>query len=172
MTGNERKDNETTGNKRIYSEDYCHFDKLIWLIPGWSTAIFIGTAAVLSESSSYNTDETVLGFMPSSLITGFLFVIFFFLAVLNKSLYRFREHQMALKKSPHVNWWNSAQTNLQVYLTAQEFVVLYLALGSIAIIPIEVVIAVPVCAFSVLITYREVKLRCKAGPSFKDPKPS
>lgn len=77
----------------VYDENYRHFDSMIWQIPGWSTAVFLGAAAVVGQANI----DTIAKIMPmysvESLLTGFLAVVFLFLLSSTQMLYRFRVHQ-------------------------------------------------------------------------------
>jgi len=182
-----RSDNalDRTEKKREYSEEYCHFDTLIWQTPGWSTAIFIGMAAVLGRLNINETENTLLGFKPSLLTTGFLFIIFIFLLLVTHTLYRFRTHQIALKTSPSIKWWQSGHLYLQAYVIFLMFVVLFLALAPIAVIALEliaiiafefiaIIVTAGVClvAFFGLVIWIEYRLRRKARPATKELSPS
>lgn len=146
------------GTRKIYTEEYRHFDSLIWQMPGWSTAILLGTAAVLGQASYDNLAKLLPSFSVPSLIAGFLLVVFSFLLGLTQALYRFRRHQAPLKQYTWTNWWSSASTHLQIYVTAQAFLVLYVALG-VMYLPLNWALVSSVSCFLVLAVYREWRLR-------------
>ncbi|MBT9596192.1 MAG: cupin domain-containing protein [Vitreoscilla sp.] len=144
--------------KPIYDEAYRHFDSLIWQMPGWSTAIFLGTAAVLGQASVQNLQSLLPAFTTSSLTTGFLFVIFAFMLGLTQALYRFRVHQAPLKSYSRTPLLASASTQLQLFVTAQAFVVLYLAISSAGTPLIGAFIGC-LTGYIALASYREWALR-------------
>jgi hypothetical protein len=45
-------------------------------MPGWSTAIFLGTAAVVAQANVESLKALVPQFSPATLATAFLIVIF------------------------------------------------------------------------------------------------
>jgi hypothetical protein len=142
----------------IYDEAYRHFDSLIWQMPAWSTAIFLGTAAVLGQASASNLESLLPMFTPRSLTTGFLFVIFAFMVGLTQALFRFRVHQAPMKTYSRTSLLASASTQLQLFVTAQAFVVLYLAVCS-AGVPLWLASGGCLVGFVALACYREWVLR-------------
>lgn len=76
---------QSESDRPIYDESYRHFDTLIWQMPGWSTAIFLGSAAVLGQANRTNLTELLPGFTPESLTSGFLIVISAFMFGLTQS---------------------------------------------------------------------------------------
>ena len=146
------------GTRETYTEEYRHFDSLIWQMPGWSTAIFLGTAAVLGQASNDNLTRLLPSFSVPSLTAGFLLVVFSFLLGLTQALYRFRRHQAPLKQYTWTNWWSSASTHLQLFVTAQAFLVLYVALGVMSLL-LHWAAFISVSAFLILAVYREWFLR-------------
>jgi mannose-6-phosphate isomerase-like protein (cupin superfamily) len=149
---------QENARKPIYDEAYRHFDSLIWQMPGWSTAIFLGTAAVLGQTSSNDLKSLLPAFTPSSLTTGFLFVIFAFMIGLTQALFRFRVHQAPMKTYSRTPLLASASTQLQLFVTAQAFVVLYLAVSS-AGTPLWVAFGGCLVGYVALACYREWALR-------------
>lgn len=147
-----------TEQRPTYDEEYRHFDTLIWQMPAWSTAIFLGNAAVLGSISENDLKKLFPEFTFQSLTAGFLIVVFIFLFGLTLALYRFRCHQAPMKNYKRTKWWASASTHLQIYVTAQAFVVLYLALGALSFSPKISAIACAVL-FIIIAFYRECKIR-------------
>lgn len=146
------------GVEQIYTEEYRHFDTLIWQLPGWSTAIFLGTAAVLGQASHENLSKLLPVFSVSSLVWGFLLAVFVFLLGLTQALYRFRRHQAPLKKYNKTHWWSSASTYLQVFVTAQAFLVLYVALVVMGL-SLHSALLISSIGLVGLSVYRELRLR-------------
>ena len=141
-----------------YNEDYRHFDTLIWQMPAWSTAVFIGAGAVLVEANTESLSKILPMFTNTSLTAGFLLVVSLFLLGLTQVLYRFRIHQAPMKIYSRTPPWTSASTYLQVFVTAQAFLVLYLALGSMGL-PLPLATTICTLAFVPLVIYREWALR-------------
>ena len=148
--------------EKMYTEEYRHLDSLIWQMPGWSTAIFLGMAAVLGQASHDNLEKLLPVFDVSSLVASLLFVIFLFLFGLTQALYRFRCHQAPLKKYGRTNWWSSASTYLQLLVTAQAFLVLYLALGAWKF-PLQWALSISIAGIVVSSFYRERRLKGYRG---------
>jgi hypothetical protein len=146
-----------------YSDEYRHFDTLIWQMPGWSTAIFLGTAAVVAQANVESLKALVPHFSPATLAAAFLIVIFLFLFGLSQALYRFRFHQAPMKAYKPTKWWESASTWLQFLVTAQSFVVLFLVLSAATAYRLQLALAF-VVAFVMWSGYREWRLRRNARP--------
>lgn len=155
---------KVVGNQTKYSDEYRHFDAMIWQMPGWSTAIFLGTSAVLAQANVDTLQKLFPTFSLSELTAGFLFIIFGFLLGLTQALYRFRIHQLPMKKYKPTKWWSSASTHLQLFVTAQAFVVLFLAISSITL-PRAIVAFYCMAAFLALAVYRECAVRKNARQS-------
>ena len=140
-----------------YNEEYRHFDTLIWQMPTWSTAIFLGTAAVIAQNS-LDMSKPILGVDASTIVGVFLLAVGGFLIGLTQAVYRFRCHQAPLKKHPQTPWWQYASTALQLLVAAQGFLVLTVALCAFGA---DVVISGTVMFFCFvwLSGYRELGLR-------------
>lgn len=84
-------------NKNLseYSEDYKHFDNLIWQIPTWSVAIFtgilIGANEIIKDTSPSWPIE------KDTLLALIFFSGFIFLFTLSYTLHRFSCHQLNTK---------------------------------------------------------------------------
>lgn len=111
-----------------YSDEYRHFDSLIWQLPGWSTAVFLGAAAILGQANVESIQKLMPGINPMMLAVGFLAIVFMFLLGLTQVLVRFRRHQNPLKKYSQTPWYYSASTYLQLFVTIQTFSVLFVLL--------------------------------------------
>jgi len=79
----------------IYTQDYRHFDNLIWQVPAWSSAIF--SFAVTGAIVAIANSSKLTSFLPDidvcRSISMFLFSIFFVLLLLLNVFLRFRLHQ-------------------------------------------------------------------------------
>lgn len=120
-------------SKKIYLKEYCHFDKLIWQVPTWSTAIF--TAAIASGLGFISMDnsnkEIIIGFLNLELknILSVYFLIFScILMMFSFVLYRFRVHQQPLGRYEKVPFYKSAQLYLQSITYIESLILFYLAL--------------------------------------------
>lgn len=115
----------------IYTQDYRHFDNLIWQVPAWASAIFglAITASVLVLANG----KAVEAFLPTSLSAThtasiFLFSIFFVLILLTNVFLRFRLHQRVAPR-PHRRdvpalWFMiSGQTSLLLVLFVEAAIV-------------------------------------------------
>ena len=81
-----------------YSEEYRHFDSLIWQVPAWSTAIFLITVIglnSLSQNSSLIVKE--IGLSRKTIFTFFFGFMGLLILILSHVLYRFRVYQEKLK---------------------------------------------------------------------------
>jgi len=122
-----------------YSDDYRHFDGLVWQMPAWSTAVF---AAVLSgfvfvsssdmtatqdTSELYPLNLTAVKDLPAVLLGGGLF----FLVAAYYTLFRLRVHQTYTEREncprPFVRWLG-AQTLLQLVIGVQTGAIAWLLL--------------------------------------------
>lgn len=112
----------------IYNDEYRHFDSLIWQLPGWSTAVFLGAAAVLGQANAESIQKFLPGIKPTDFAFGFLIIVFLFLLGLTQVLVRFRRHQIPLKLYSRTPWYSSASMYLQLFVTIQAFSVLFLLL--------------------------------------------
>ncbi|MCZ7399333.1 MAG: hypothetical protein O8C62_06570 [Candidatus Methanoperedens sp.] len=110
------------------SETYRHFDNLIWQLPAWCTAIFMVTVVGTNSLSDTNVLVKASGLPSSSVVTGFLFLMFFLILALTHALYKFRRHQAAFKYYPPTPVWSSASTHLQLIVTVEAFSLLFMLL--------------------------------------------
>lgn len=110
------------------SETYRHFDNLIWQLPAWCTAIFMVAVVGTNSLSDTNVLVKASGLASKSVITGFLFLVFFLIFALTHALYRFRVHQAAFKYYPPTPVWSSASTHLQLIVTVEAFSLLFMLL--------------------------------------------
>jgi hypothetical protein len=106
--------------KSVYSDEYRHFDTLIWQIPALSTAIFALSAQSFLQIF-LDGDRTTL----SSLFSGYFTVLLgLFSLTFSFTLYRFRFHQKSLKAYKHTPFWKSASTWSQCVISLQAFTLL------------------------------------------------
>jgi glucose-6-phosphate-specific signal transduction histidine kinase len=117
-----------------YSDDYKHFDNLIWQVPAWSEAIFIGILVGANEilnnySPTWGVDQNIFLFLV--LLSGCIFLF-----SSSYILYRFRHNQSTVvstvvkDKVPFAKRLG-AQTILQFSLTYQLTVCIVLSLYTI-----------------------------------------
>jgi len=130
-----------------YDEEYRHFDNLIWKLPGWSTAVFLGTAAVLGQINAGKIQLLIPSIGSNTLVIGFLAIMFMFLLGISHVLFRFRRHQIPLKKYSSTPWYCSASTYLQLFVTIQAFSVCFIVLTVIGIPALQ---ATLICALSII----------------------
>lgn len=125
----------TTTAPDIYTQDYRHFDNLIWQIPAWASAIFSFaiTAAVLSLANSKLIEISLPNISVSHSVSVFLFTIFFVLLLFVNVFLRFRLHQRVAPRPNRRNvpclWYMvSGQTSLLLVLFVETGAIFYFAL--------------------------------------------
>ncbi len=111
-----------------YTAEYRHFDALIWQLPGWSTAIFLVTAGGSRSIQQAVFLQESTGLTAEQLASGLFGLMFLVILVLSQALYRFREHQAALRQHAPAPPWSSSATYLQLIVTAEAFTLLFLVL--------------------------------------------
>ncbi len=137
-----------------YSEDYKHFDNLIWQVPTWCTAIFTGTIVGLNEILNKYNKET-WGIDQNILIFLILFCGFIFLLSFSYALYRYRVHQLYTKKPKLPELASTkygAQTVLQFSISLQSAVLIGLSVHAITRLDM-LTGAIIIIVASVIITY-------------------
>lgn len=142
----------------VYTEEYRHFDTLIWQLPVWCTAIFAATAVGTSSISQADVFAGTTGLSKHSIVTGFLSLMTLVILFLSHVLYRFRQHQTPLKRYARTRIWSSAQTRLQFIVTIEGSTLLLLTALMIGLPRWPSLVA---CAalFIFLTVIREYKLR-------------
>ncbi len=120
------KPSEAPGER--YTAEYRHFDTLIWQLPAWSTAIFLVTAVGTNSVQSALFLQKAMGFSVEQLATGFLGLMFLVILGLSQALYRFRRHQGTLRRYSRTSVFSSASTYLQLIVTSEAFVLLFVVL--------------------------------------------
>jgi hypothetical protein len=143
------------GAKGPYNQVYLHFDRLIWQVPAWATAI---VALVFAGLARLRSDGPLVEFirLPVDWILALLMFLFgCVLLVLSHALYRFRWHQIRSKWYVPEHPLRSPQVWLQAAVNFQAFALLFLPalpLGSTVVVCYGVFI---VAAFAVWTLWRE-----------------
>ncbi len=106
-----------------YSEEYRHFDNLIWQAPAWCTAIFVGALIVGTRITSKSSILTITNLTDKWLLGIFWGIVFLFIMALMHSLYRFRKHQEPFKMHS-TPFWASGQFYLHLMVRLQAFSIL------------------------------------------------
>ncbi len=118
--------------KPSYSEDYKHFDNLIWQLPVWSTAIFLLAVTGVAYISNADFDKIAPNVDKSQYSSVVLFVCFIFQIAVFNALIRFRDHQSDLTNTDvrtFAKWWFSGQTWLQFAVIGQTCALFYFSLN-------------------------------------------
>jgi hypothetical protein len=105
-----------------YPDDYKHFDKLIWQLPSWSTAIFLLSVTGLTFIAKTDLSTLIPGIPMSTIAFVFLGACLFFQLAIFNALVRFRYHQsetMVRDDSVSSKWWYSGQFWLQTAVITQ-----------------------------------------------------
>jgi hypothetical protein len=111
----------------VYSAEYRHFDTLIWQLPAWSTAVFIGSImGGISIANIYINEST--GLSSKGLLWGFFLLMACILQALSHVLYRFRKTQRPLKRYVKTPFWKSAQTYLLLITNLESLILFFLFL--------------------------------------------
>jgi hypothetical protein len=119
---------------QIYSQEYRHFDTLIWQVQTWASGIF---ALTITASSVVIQDiekiEKVLPINALRALAIFLTIVFAVLLLLSNVLVRFRIHQGALGELPTPRlpraWWQPpGQTSLLLIIFLVASAILSFAL--------------------------------------------
>jgi hypothetical protein len=143
-----------------YTQDFRHFDNLIWQLPGWSTAIFVLSITGLSQIADGKLDCLNLGFSTEVLAAAFLIVCWFFQTALFNALVRFRAHQIELKitASAFAKWWYSGQFWLQNAVILQSGGLAFLA---VRIMKADIAIATASILMVVMFLYSLLSIHFK-----------
>jgi hypothetical protein len=147
-----------------YTPDYCHFDKLIWQVPAWASAIFaftvVATGMILSNAANI---LCIFGISVKTLLSVFLLLIALILVLLSNVLYRFRLHQAYLHKDfkvPRCKYFPGAQRSLQVIIAlecAALLVTFFLMLNSAIWRLISILLTLSLLAFCLNRIEKEIK---------------
>jgi hypothetical protein len=128
----------------IYTQDYRHFDNLIWQVPAWASAIF-SLAITASALGLANAKQIEAAFsLPVSAprsIAFFLFGVFFVLLFLTNVFLRFRLHQRVAPRPnrrhvPAPWYMGSGQTSLLLVLFTEAGLILCFALITLGLAPV------------------------------------
>jgi len=131
-----KNDNEIKTISDYYTQDYRHFDTLIWQAPTWSSAIF---ALTIAASGSLARDWVGFGqafnASPRVLLSCFFFIVAIVLSLLWIVLLRFRMRQKLLKIKPPIpkKFWvmPGGQSCLQFVITIEIITLIGCGLTSI-----------------------------------------
>lgn len=112
-----------------YSDDYKHFDNLIWQVPLWSTGIFLLAVTAVAYISNMNV-ETIAPNLDAGLFSKIVLgVCFIFQISIFNALIRFRKHQKQVTNEDvrvFAHWFRSGQTWLQISVICQTAALGYL----------------------------------------------
>jgi hypothetical protein len=113
-----------------YSEDYRHFDNLIWQVPAWSTALFLlSFSGIDTSSAAIKVLTQAANLLPETILASFLAFASLVIFVMSHVLYRFRVHQSntnEIGNQPFANLIFSAQFWLQLLVTSQAMWLIFL----------------------------------------------
>lgn len=108
--------------KATYSDEYRHFDNLIWQVPAWSTGIF--AISIQALFGIFNADGP-LALTAAAGVSAFTALC---LACFSFVMMRFRTHQRGLKGYASTPAWLSASTLTQSLVTIESGALLGVAL--------------------------------------------
>ena len=120
--------------KIVYTEEYRHFDNLIWQVPAWATAIFAISIQVCQDLIA---NPLAGAAAPASGNSTALLMLLLFMGVaigcFSFVLVRFRCHQQGLKGYSATPRWRSASTIMQTLTTAESLVLMGIASWSLGL---------------------------------------
>jgi len=108
-----------------YTEDYRHFDNLIWQVPNWASATFALTATAASVGAVNGEAFLVAtGLSIKPFLGTFLLIVAIVLTLLWNVLFRFRVHQatIRIRPSPHVKHYAflpAGHTSIQLVMSIE-----------------------------------------------------
>lgn len=151
-----------------YSDNYKHFDGLIWQVPAWSSAIFLGTIGTASITIKNHTDTWKVGIETLLVVIFLTGSVFIFAA--SYALYRMRCHQKLVSPSHVVSGDALSTQDLLQFSISLEFsllvsFVVYYAFNK----PDQILIAV--IAVSIIVTMMAL-YKCGVRNAQAKPKPS
>lgn len=111
-------------SRAAYSEEYRHFDTLIWQVPAWSTAIFAISGSLIADAA-----KGVRGDPSQQGAAGLMCFVSLCLLVFAMVLSRFRTHQRSLKGYSSTPIWKSAQSWTQALIAVQYSILLGVGLN-------------------------------------------
>jgi hypothetical protein len=150
-----------TESRARYSEEYQHFDKLIWQVPAWTTAIFALSFQSVGSDSIRNV-ASLAGVSTNHLATFLLFGLSLMIFCFAYVLYRFRVYQRSLKEYAATSPFRSASTYTQLMIIAEATFLFTLALLTTELFPLWGAVAIGVVGFVTLTVGRELRLRSDA----------
>ena len=122
--------------KVAYSEEYRHFDNLIWQVPAWATAIFAISIQVCQDL----VVDPAAGAVPPSGNSVALLMLLLFMGVaigcFSFVLVRFRCHQQGLKGYSATPRWRSASTIMQSLTTTESLILIGIVAWSLGMPPV------------------------------------
>ena len=125
----------TTSVSDIYTQDYRHFDSLIWQVPAWASALFSFsiTGAVLVLANSARIESLLPSIKASLSVSIFLLSVFVVQLLLLNVFLRFRLHQRVVfrpnaRNVPRLWYMLSGQSSLLLVLFIEAAVTLCFAL--------------------------------------------
>ncbi len=142
-----------------YSEEYRHFDKLIWQAPAWCTAIFVGALIGGTRITENSTIVTKTNLTEKSLLGIFLGIVFLFIIALMHSIYRFRKHQEPFKEH-RTPFWASGQFYLHSMVRLQAFSILAVII-ILTGISHRLAVSISLVFFVAFTCYHELSVRWK-----------
>ncbi len=144
-----------------YSEEYQHFDKLIWQVPAWATAIFALSLQGLSADGIQSISK-VAHIPGDQLATVFLFGLSLMILCFSHVMYRFRVHQRSLKEYKGSSPFKSASTYTHAMVVGQAVFLAVLGLLSTNHVSPWAAVTTGVIVFVALTVSREARLRSDA----------
>lgn len=128
-----------------YSEEYRHFDVLIWQVPALTTAIFgLSLQSIIDIFGDFESKKNQNDWPGVLMLLLSIFILCFSLV-----LARFRAHQSKIKGYSRTPLWKSASTWCQSIVSLQAIVLFGLG---IIFLGLEITWAVVLCASLWLIT--------------------
>ena len=121
----------TASEFEIYTQDYRHFDSMIWQVPAWASAIFSFsiTVALLLLASSAEIENLLPSINAKLSASIFLFFVFVILLLLLNVFLRFRLHQRVVirpkrRNVPFLWYMLPGQSSLLLILFIEVAVIL------------------------------------------------
>ncbi|MEX0802432.1 MAG: hypothetical protein WD688_03815 [Candidatus Binatia bacterium] len=150
-------DRDSRTSRTSYSEEYRHFDNLIWQVPAWATAIFALSLQGLSADNIRGIAK-IAAVTQEQLAVVFLFTLSLMILCFSHVMYRFRVHQKSLKEYQGASTFRSASTYTQFMVTAQAASLFVLALSALKV-PMWLAVGVAAAGLLGWTIYRERRLR-------------
>lgn len=136
-----------------YSDEYRHFDTLIWQVPAWSTGIFALSVQALFDVLNSGSRFELIAAGGLALFTAICLICFSFVMM------RFRVHQHSLKGYRSTTAWMSASTMTQSLITMEAAAAFTIALIIFDVIPmIAALIGLSTCIFIIWFFERLVRI--------------